>query len=366
MQPIKFAPSNPIERSFGHAVRERVNAYFKERGISPKGNGIMVLQSLSLLSLYIVPFVLLLTVRMSGWVALPLTVVMGIGLAGIGMGVMHDAVHGSYSGKPWINRLFSASMYILGANILNWRIQHNMLHHTYTNIADYDQDIDSKGPIRLSEQAPFKPFHRWQHIHAFFFYGLMTLSKLFQDFPQLAEYNRRGITAQLGKKPGWEYVKMIAVKIFYAVVFIGLPVWLTPFTWWQILIGFLVMHWTAGCILSTVFQLAHVVEGVDQPVPDASGVIDADWAAHEIRTTANFAPNNAILNWYVGGLNFQVEHHLFPHICHVHYKEIYPIVRATAEEFGLPYHIKPSFRSALRSHIRRLRELGHPPVPAAA
>ena len=366
MQTIKFSPSNLQEKTFGNTVRERVNAYFKEKGISPKGNGIMFLQSLSLLALYIIPFVLLLTVPMSAWLAIPLTIVMGVGLAGIGMGVMHDAVHGSYSGKPWINKLFSGSMYILGANILNWRIQHNMLHHTYTNIAEYDQDIDSKGPIRLSEHAPHKPFHKYQHIHAFFFYGLMTLSKLVQDFPQLAEYNRRGITAQLGKKPWWEYIKMITVKIFYVALFIVLPLWVTPFTWWQVLIGFLIMHWTAGCILSTVFQLAHVVEGADQPLPDSAGVVDADWAAHEIRTTANFAPDNFVLNWYVGGLNFQIEHHLFPHICHVHYKEIYPIVEATAKEFGLPYNIKPTFRSALASHIRRLRELGQPPIAAAA
>lgn len=366
MQPIKFTPANQIERTFGTEVRERVNAYFKENGISPKGNSALAIQTIVLLSLYLVPFILILTVPMNGWIAILLSVIMGVGTAGVGMSVMHDAVHGSYSGKNWVNHLLSGSMYLLGANILNWKIQHNMLHHTYTNISEYDKDIESKGPIRLCEHAPLKPIHRYQHIHAFFFYGLMTLSKLYQDFPQLAEYKRRGILDQLGRSMTREYVKVALIKIMYFGIFVGLPILLTPFAWWQVLLGFVIMHWTAGAILATVFQLAHVVEGADQPMPDEAGVVEHDWAAHELRTTSNFAPNNLILNWYIGGLNFQIEHHLFPHICHIHYRKIYPIVAETAREFGLPYNIKPSFRSALKSHVKRLKELGQRAVPAVA
>jgi linoleoyl-CoA desaturase len=159
---------------------------------------------------------------------------------------------------------------------------------------------------------------------------------------------------------------MVSLKLMYLFIFIGLTIYFTDFTWWQVLIGFLVMHWTAGFILSVVFQLAHVVEGADQPLPNADGIVESDWAVHELATTSNFGRNNWLLTWYVGGLNFQIEHHLFPHICHVHYQAISPIVEKTAKEFGLNYNLKPRFRDALRSHVRMLKVLGSPQQQVSA
>jgi linoleoyl-CoA desaturase len=363
MKTIKFVAATPQQHQFAAALRKNVNDYFKSNNISTKGNLYMAFQTIAMLMLYVGPFVAILTMPMSAWLALPLMVVMGIGMAGIGMCVMHDAIHGSYSEKDWVNKLIGSSIYLLGSNKLNWKIQHNVLHHTYTNIDNYDQDIASRGPIRLSEHAPIKKIHRNQHIHAFFFYGLMTLSKLTKDFTQLVEFNKAGLTKQHHIHPTAEYVKMVLIKMTYLFVLIGLPVLLTPFTWWQALIGFFVMHWTTGCILSTVFQMAHVVEGAKQPMPNEQGVINTEWAVHELQTTSDFARGNAFLNWYVGGLNFQIEHHLFPNICHVHYQKMAPIVESTAKEFGLSYNLKPSFLDALASHVRRLRELGRP-IPA--
>ena len=118
------------------------------------------------------------------------------------------------------------------------------------------------------------------------------------------------------------------------------------------------MHWVGGLIMSTIFQMAHVVEGAVQPLPNAEGIIETDWAVHELRATSDFARNNLFLNWYAGGLNFQIEHHLFPNICHVHYRNIAPIVENTARQFGLIYNLKPTFAAALISHVKRLKELG--------
>ena len=188
----------------------------------------------------------------------------------------------------------------------------------------------------------------------------MTISKQIQDFTQLAEYNKAGITRQLKKSPTVEYLKMIMFKILYLITFIGLPIAFTDYTWWQVLIGFMIMHWTAGFVLSVIFQLAHVVEGAEQPLPNEDGVVESDWAAHELATTSNFGPKNWLLTWYVGGLNFQIEHHLFPNICHVHYQKIAPIVEKTAKEHGLNYNLKPRFRDALASHFRMLKQLGRP------
>ena len=110
--------------------------------------------------------------------------------------------------------------------------------------------------------------------------------------------------------------------------------------------------------MAIVFQLAHVVEDVQQPLPTSEGNIENEWAIHQLQTTANFARNNRFINWFVGGLNFQVEHHLFPNICHIHYRKISYIVERTAREYGLPYHLKPSFISAVASHTRMLKVLG--------
>lgn len=357
MKPIRFL-SDDKQKQFAYNVRKNVNKYFEENGISPKGDFRMVIKTIVMLSLYVAPFIVLLTIPMNAWFAVLLWVLMGIGVAGIGMGVMHDAVHGSYSDRKWLNKLLSGTLYLLGSNVFNWQIQHNILHHTNTNIDGLDEDIESKGPLRLSENAPLKGIHRYQYIYAFLFYGLMTFAKLTNDFKQLLKYNRSGITRKSGINPAFEFTKMIVYKLTYLFVIIGLPIMLTDLAWWQVVIGFVIMHWTTGIILSTIFQMAHVVEGATQPMPDEKGVIKNDWAIHQLNTTSDFGRKNLFLNWFIGGLNFQIEHHLFPNICHIHYRKISPIVERTAQEFGLVYNLKPTFFNALGSHIRRLKELG--------
>ncbi len=358
MKTIQFLKEDKNHETFSSSLRKNVNNYFKENHISPNGNATMYFKTFAMVSLYLVPFILILTIHPSGLVALGLTILMGIGVAGTGMGVMHDAVHGSYSKKKWVNNLLGGSLYLLGSNVLNWKIQHNVLHHTYTNINEYDEDIDSKGPIRLAEKSKLRAFHKYQYIHAFFFYGLMTLSKTLNDFPQLAKYNKMGLTKGQNANPIGEYLLMIFRKVLYLALIIGLPMYFTDFNWWQVLIGFFIMHWVVGFILAVIFQLAHVVEGAEQPMPTSDGNIDNEFAIHQLLTTSDFARNNIFLNWFVGGLNFQVEHHLFPNICHVHYKNLSYIVEKTAKEYNLPYNLKPSFGAALSSHVKRLKELG--------
>ncbi len=356
MDTIKFVGQNKSEKQFAATLRKNVNDYFKQNHISTKANFAMLIKTIIMISLYIVPYIIILTVSMDLVIALGLVMLMGIGIAGVGMGVMHDACHGSYSKKKWVNDLLGGSLYLLGSNVLNWKIQHNVLHHTYTNISGYDEDINTKGPIRLAEYTPLKKHHRYQFIYAFVFYGLMTIAKLLNDFSNLFYYNKKGLVKSLNKKLSTEFVKMIFRKIIYLTFIIGLPFWLTEFTWYQILIGFFIMHWIASIILSFIFQMAHVVEGAEQPAPESA--IKNDWYVHQLKTTSDFARKNKFLGWYVGGLNFQIEHHLFPNICHIHYSKIAPIVEKTAKEFGIHYNLKSSFLDAFSSHIVRLKELG--------
>jgi linoleoyl-CoA desaturase len=358
MKIIQFKSDNSNHQAFTEELNSRVNLYFKERRISPKGNTRLYFKALIMVGIYLGAFGIILSISLPIWWALVLAIIMGIGEAGIGMSVMHDGAHGSFSDLPWVNKLATSTIVILGSNAVNWKIQHNFLHHRFTNIYGYDQDIQTKAVIRLCDHAPLKGYHRYQYIYTFFFYGLMTLSKLVGDFPQLRQFTQEGLTTDQHINSKTELIKLIFIKTTYLVTFIGLPIWLTDYSWWQVLLGFFIMHFTAGMIMSTIFQMAHVVEGAEQPLLDDNGIIHTEWTVHQLRTTSDFAQDNAFLNWYAGGLNFQIEHHLFQHISHVHFQKIAPIVRDLAEKYNIPYNVKPSFYKALHSHVLRLKELG--------
>lgn len=361
---VKF--NNQAQADFFQTLRKRVNQHFKDNNITRYGNKEMIGKTVVLLGTYLGSFAAILLLDISAWFLLPFALLMGLAMAGIGMSVMHDALHGSYSKSAAVNKFMGRSLNFLGGSAFIWNIQHNVLHHTYTNIHGLDEDIETKVIVRLCKHAPLKHFYRFQHVYVFFAYGLMTLLMLVSDFIKLFKYHKRGIVEKQKVRISREYVKMGMYKAFYLFLMLGVPLLLTSLAWWQVLIGFLVIHLTAGYILSIVFQLAHVVEGAEQPLPDEEGSMQNAWAVHQLQTTANFSRDNRFLNWYVGGLNFQIEHHLFPNICHVHYRKLSEIVQQTAEEFQLPYNLKPTFADAMQSHIRTLKTLGREPAPASA
>jgi linoleoyl-CoA desaturase len=317
----------------------------------------MVTKTVTLLALTFIPYGLILSGRLSAWPMLGLAVVMGIGLAGIGFSISHDALHGAYSSRPWLNRLIGLSFDLCGANGYMWKITHNVIHHTYTNIEGLDEDLTVSPLLRLSPSAEHKPMHRYQHLYAFAAYSMSTLFWVFvKDYKYFLQ---RDLGPYKNKRhPRSEIATLIVTKLLYYGWALALPLWLLPVPWWQVLIGFLVLHLTAGLILGIVFQLAHVVEGTDYPAPDPAGVMEHAWLVHEMATTSNFGRRNRLLCWYVGGLNFQVEHHLFPRTCSVHYPAISPIVEELAREYGVPYNAQPTLRAAIASHYRMLRKLG--------
>lgn len=355
-QKIKF--TNAEKNAFFPTLRQRVDQYFSANQLCKSGGKPIIYKALFMLSLYVVPYLLILTNQFSNLAMVGLTVLMGFGVAGVGMSVMHDAIHGSLATSRILNKLFGASIYLLGGNAYNWEVQHNRLHHTYTNIHEVDEDITGKFLLRLSFQEKQKYIHRFQHIYAFFLYSLMTLSFLWKDFKEISLFNKMAKSGMTKPFPKKELIRLIWTKVAYIVFICGIPLYFTSITFSQWLIGFLVMHATAGMILSTVFQMAHVVEGAEQPEPDNSGCIENAWAVHQLQTTSNFAGKNRILSWFIGGLDYQIEHHLFPSISHIHYHALSPIVQATALEFGLAYNAKANFGNALGSHVRMLKSMG--------
>lgn len=359
-QPLKFSRKDP--KHFFQTLRKRVNAYFEENDIKKTGNWRMYIKSIVMLSLYIVPFVLILTLSLPVWTMLLLYAVMGFGMSGIGLSIMHDANHGAYSSKKWINSIMGKSINIAGASDFTWKIQHNVLHHTYTNIYEMDEDIHDKPFLRLSPFGKYKDYHRFQHIYAMVLYSLATLSWVsIKDFRQLINYNKTGLTVKSGFNPKHETIRLIISKIAYYAYIIALPI-LLGVSWWVVLLGFVIMHLICGLLITVIFQLAHVVEGPSHHEPSPTGTMENTWAIHQLNTTANFAKNNRAVSWFIGGLNYQIEHHLFPHICHVHYRKISKIVKETAKEFDLPYYENKWFFGAVASHLRVLREFGKRPI----
>lgn len=355
--------SNRNQADFTKTLRKRVDSYFKERNLSRQANTSMKLKTVVLLSFYIVPFALLFVLTGSFWLCFGLWTIMGIAKAGIGMAVMHDANHGAYSKNQRVNSFIGHTLNLLGGTVINWKYQHNILHHTYTNIAGKDNDIDGAGTLRFHPHGEAAKHHKHQWFYAFFLYGVLTLFwAVAKDFIQYYRYRElRKPTATPASERSL-LVRMVLLKIVYFIIFIGLPIAFTSFSWWMIVIGFVTMHAIAGLVLSLIFQMAHVIEETEFPLPDATGNMEDSFLAHQLKTTANFATDKKWLTWYSGGLNHQVEHHLFPNICHVHYPALAPIVRETAHEFGLPYNEMPTFGKALKSHIAMLKKFGIPPL----
>jgi linoleoyl-CoA desaturase len=355
---IKFSETHNEE--FYKILRTRVMDYFKSTGKSRHGNAKMVIKTITMFALYFAPFALLLTIIDSNLIGYLAWVIMGFGMAGIGLSVMHDANHGAYSKNDLVNKWVGCIILAIGGSGMNWRIQHNVLHHTFTNVDGIDEDIDPGKVMRFSPHKPRLAAHKYQHLYAWFLYGLMTvLWFTTKDFKQLERYKRLDLLKTQGVTYGKALIGLIFSKVLYVGLTLGLPLLLSGMSPLITIAGFFTMHFICGFWLGIIFQPAHCVPSSNYPEPDVSGNIEADWAVNQLYNTANFAPGAKLFSWYVGGLNYQVEHHLFPNICHVHYPEIAKIVSNTAKEFNLPYNSFKTFGNALRAHATMLYNLGH-------
>jgi linoleoyl-CoA desaturase len=349
---IRFSPTR---KEFLATLNARIGDYFKTNEISKHANSQMVIKTIFMFCLYFGPYALIVAgVFTNIWLV--------IGLV-IGLSVMHDANHGAYSKRGWVNSVLGYSLNLIGANSFNWKIQHNVLHHTYTNVHDTDEDISPRGVIRMTPHSEWKYMHKFQFVYAWFLYGLLTIVWMaVKDFVRLVKYQKTGMVKKQKANIVSEWAILIATKVVYVSYIFIVPLLFTPFLWWQILIGILIMHYITGFILAIIFQPAHVIEGTEFPLPDEKNNLENNWAIHQLHTTTNFANKSRWFSWYIGGLNFQIEHHLFPNICHVHYSKISQIVKETANEFDLPYKNVRTFVGALSRHARLLKDLGRRPA----
>lgn len=346
--------SNPV---FMATIRARVEQYFSESDISPNANIQMWIKAMIFLGGFLSLYILILSNTFGIWFVFPMIILLGMFSAFVGFNVCHDAIHGSFSSNKNVNAVLSKVFHFLGASPYVWDITHNAVHHTYTNIPGHDEDIDvAPGLIRISDEEPVNKIQRFQHWYAFPLYSLASLSWAFRkDYKKFFQPK----VGQLAiKHPKIEYFNLFFYKGLYYFLFIALPLIVLSYSWWQIILGFLLMHIAQGLTMGLVFQLAHVVEGTTYPLPSENGNIDEAWAVHQMHTTANFASQSKIATFFLGGLNRQIEHHLFPKVCHIHYAKIGAIVKETAAEFNIPYIESRTFFQALKSHYRILKKFG--------
>jgi len=344
---------------FFKELQKKVNKYFKENNISKYANFNMKFKTAFMLCLYFVPLILMVTgVVSSLWPAISMWAIMGLGMSGIGLSIMHDANHGSYSKNRKVNNALGFTLNFIGGYHINWKIQHNVLHHSFTNIEGFDEDI-AKPVMRFSPLQKRKKIYKFQVFYAPILYGLMSIYwYLSKDFEQLIRYSKNDLLAGQGLTYGKAVTQVVFNKLWYGALLIALPIIVMELPWWQTLLGFFLMHFMCGLILAFIFQTAHVIEQTEFFSTDNNGSVENNWAIHQLRTTSNYANDSRLFSWLVGGLNYQIEHHLFPNICHVHYRHMSSIVKETAADFNLPYHQHKTFFGALNSHFTLLNQLG--------
>ncbi|MBO9703066.1 MAG: acyl-CoA desaturase [Sporocytophaga sp.] len=347
---------------FHKTLVRRVENYFKSEGISEKANAFMYFKTLFFLSLILSSYFSLLFGGFSLWINNLLWVVLGLSSVFLAVNCGHDAIHGAYSSKRWINTLMSNSYNLLGANSYLWGITHNIVHHTYTNIDGIDEDIESVPFARIAPTQKWRPIQRYQHIWIFFLYPLGTLSWVFRK--DYKKFFQKTIGNYENKNhPSIEYFNLFFFKALYYFLFIALPIMMIDMPWYVVFGGFILGHLFEGFAIAIIFMLAHVVEKADFSMPDEQGIMENNWAIHQLCTTVDFGRKSFITSFLTGGLNFQVEHHLFPKICHVHYPAISEIVKETALEYRVPYNDYPTFFDALKSHLSLLKKLGNNLIP---
>ena len=344
------------QRGFRKELNARVNAYLRDNNIPARDVPVMYLKTAVVLAGWLGVYLLLLLGHFPPLINVILCLVWAMAIASVGFNVVHDANHNGYSDNPRVNRLVSFSAEMLGMSGFRWRIKHNVWHHTYTNIAGFDDDVETYGLMRLTPRAPWKPLYKIQAWYFPLVYGLIGFDFIMRDF-MMALIGKSDANHVYPKMSAADKVTFWAGKLSYFTLMLALP--LLVFPWWQVLIGFLIVMLWVGLVMGVIFQLAHINgdAAFPEPVGDPQH-IDNEWAVHQVEATVDFAPHNWLLNFYIGGLNYQIEHHLLPHICHLNYPRLAPIVRATCEEFGISYHCYATWREAFANHWRELRLLG--------
>ncbi|HKZ39295.1 MAG TPA: acyl-CoA desaturase [Chryseolinea sp.] len=348
---------NSAQSSFFKTLKEKVDNHFSSHRMDTAGNRILYFKSAVQLISAVSIYIILVFYTPGNFLAILLCGLFGFNMAIIGFNIMHEGGHQSFSKHPWLNKISAYSLNALGGNAHYWKIKHNVNHHTYTNIEGMDSDIDVKPFMRLHEDQPHYWFHRFQHWYWFILYGISYMAWVFyEDFEK---YFTRRIAANSEpmKFSAKEHLVFWTTKLMYVGIYLVIPIIMVG--WVKAFIGYIIISFVCGLVTSVVFQLAHMVEDTQFPKPNPlSNKVQQEWAVHQVETTANFATKNKVISWFLGGLNFQIEHHLFPRISHIHYPRLSVFVKETCKEYNIQYTEYSSLIKAFYSHLMHIRKLG--------
>jgi linoleoyl-CoA desaturase len=351
---------NNKEKVFFSSLKFSVDEYFEKNHLKKTGNRALYLKSIILIPSAIILYCSLIFIKMPPIAGILISGIFGFILACIGFNVMHDACHGSYSGEKAINHIMGYSLNALGGNSFIWKFKHNIIHHTYPNVDGMDDDIAKSPLIRQCTTQKWLPVHKFQHIYVLLVYAITSMAWVFiMDFNKY--FKRKIVSTTLQRMDTKEHFIFWASKFLYLLFYILIPVYLVGWEHWAV--GFISFNIVMGFALAIVFQLAHVVEDAkfEHVASNGSLNIQEEWAIYQVRATANFATTNRFISWFLGGLNFQVEHHLFPKISHIHYPALNKIVKQKCLQYKISYNEFPSMTKAVVSHFKMMKDLGKKP-----
>ena len=344
------------DRSFETELHCRVDAFFAASG-SPRTAPVSVYVKAWLILIFsLAAYLLLVFAADRLWQGILLSILLGFGLIEIGVNIQHEGSHQGFSRYPAVNTLAAMTMELIGGSSYLWRWKHNRIHHSYTNIAHWDTDIDLGMLGRLSPSAERLWFHRWQQWYIWFFYCFLAIKwQLFDDFYTVIR-GRIG-NHRVPRPKGKDLAVFVAGKAVFLALAFGVPLCFHPIG--QVLFYYAIVTIVAGLALSLIFILPHAVSEAEFPTPDtATGRMTYPRAVHQTRVTVDFRRHNPVVTTLLGGLNLHREHHLFPMISHAHYSRLAPVVDEVCDTFNVPHAEHKSYVRGLRSHFRWLKRMG--------
>ena len=277
-----------------------------------------------------------------------------LGLTGawIGLTVQHCANHGAMSNSALANNLLGMTDDLIGGSSLMWRYHHQVSHHIHCNDTALDEDVFSAFPLlRFDARLPRLPVHRWQHLYMWALFPFMQLA--FQVGDLTAFFTRETAGTKLRGATGGELATVLAGKVVHFSLLLAPALWAG---WTAVLAGMAAFIATQGIVLAATFAVSHNVAEAKVPEETDGAAAERDWGRQQVLTSADWG--GVVGNFFTGGLNLQVEHHLFPAICFVHYPAIARIVADECRRRDVPYFIYPTLPSILKRFVAFMAAMG--------
>ncbi len=353
MNNVKFKSTN-AETLFFDELKREVYSYFETAKKNTYGNAEMLSKFFLWVIFWMISWYAIILLRDHFWLAVLTGVAHMFTHVMIAFNVAHDANHNAMFKSKRANTFVGYIIELLGCSRKMWVLSHNQEHHSFVNVHQHDNNIDGFNLVRLCPHDKWAPRFKYQWLYAPFVYGLVTFNyATFRDIKLLFRYSKDRSTRLSPKF----YVEFALFKIIYYSYLFFIPIFVFGVSFKIIVAYFLLGHFVNGLFLTIIFVTGHLVESTTYPDVE-NNIVSKNWAVHVISTTCDYSTRSSFMQWLIGGINLHVAHHLFPKICHVHYKHISPIIRRVARKHGYACQEIPLFTTAVKSHFKLLKLLG--------